>query len=63
MFAFSSPGMSQAAAISSNGLESARDFQPGLVRCTDVTVPETVRRGNGGRPDRSSRPPRFAKVG
>ncbi len=25
--------------ISSDGLESARDFQPGLVRCTDVTVP------------------------
>ena len=25
--------------ISSNGLESARDFQPALVRCTDVTVP------------------------
>ena len=25
--------------ISSNGLESGRDFQPGLVRCTDVTVP------------------------
>ncbi len=28
--------------ISSNGLESARDFQPGLVRCTDVTVPATL---------------------
>ena len=26
-------------AISSNGLESDPDFQPGLVRCTDVTVP------------------------
>jgi hypothetical protein len=26
-------------AISGNGLESGRDFQPGLVRCTDVTVP------------------------
>ncbi len=25
--------------ISSNGLESARDFQPALVRCTDVTAP------------------------
>jgi len=25
--------------VSSDGLESARDFQPGLVRCTDVTVP------------------------
>jgi hypothetical protein len=25
--------------ISSDGLESARDFQPGLVRATDVTVP------------------------
>src|SRR5208282_5168856 len=25
--------------ISSDGLESGRDFQPGLVRCTDVTVP------------------------
>jgi len=25
--------------VSSNGLESRRDFQPGLVRCTDVTVP------------------------
>src|SRR5260370_20721492 len=25
--------------ISSNGLESAADFQPGLVRCADVTVP------------------------
>jgi hypothetical protein len=28
--------------ISSNGLESARDFQPALVRCTDVTVPGTL---------------------
>ena len=28
--------------ISSNGLESRRDFQPGLVRCTDVTVPGTL---------------------
>ena len=28
--------------ISSDGLESARDFQPGLVRCTDVTVPGTL---------------------
>ena len=28
--------------ISSNGLESARDFQPGLVRATDVTVPGTL---------------------
>ncbi len=28
--------------ISSDGLESARDFQPGLVRCTDVTVPAAV---------------------
>src|SRR5208337_4460266 len=27
--------------ISSNGLESARDFQPALVRCTDVTAPGT----------------------
>jgi hypothetical protein len=25
--------------ISSNGLESGRDFQPALVRCTDVTAP------------------------
>jgi hypothetical protein len=25
--------------VSSNGLESGRDFQPALVRCTDVTVP------------------------
>lgn len=28
--------------ISSNGLESARDFQPALVRCTDVTAPGTL---------------------
>jgi hypothetical protein len=28
--------------ISSNGLESARDFQPALVRCTDVTTPGTL---------------------
>ena len=28
--------------ISSNGLESARDFQPALVRCTDVTEPATL---------------------
>jgi hypothetical protein len=28
--------------ISSNGLESARDFQPALVRCTDVIVPGTL---------------------
>ena len=28
--------------ISSNGLESARDFQPALVRCTDVTVPGSL---------------------
>jgi hypothetical protein len=28
--------------ISSNGLESARDFQPALVRCTDVTVPAAL---------------------
>ena len=28
--------------ISSNGLESARDFQPALVRCTDVTVSGTL---------------------
>lgn len=28
--------------ISSNGLESGRDFQPGLVRCTDVTAPATL---------------------
>jgi hypothetical protein len=28
--------------ISSNGLESGRDFQPALVRCTDVTVPGTL---------------------
>ncbi len=28
--------------ISSNGLESARDFQPVLVRCTDVTAPGTL---------------------
>ncbi len=28
--------------VSSNGLESARDFQPSLVRCTDVTVPGTL---------------------
>jgi hypothetical protein len=29
-------------AISGNGLESGRDFQPALVRCTDVTVPGTL---------------------
>ncbi len=28
--------------ISSNGLESGRDFQPGLVRCTNVTVPGSL---------------------
>jgi hypothetical protein len=28
--------------ISSNGLESARDFQPALARCTDVTTPGTL---------------------
>jgi hypothetical protein len=28
--------------ISSNGLESTRDFQPALVRCTDVTAPGTL---------------------
>ncbi|MGB0060365.1 hypothetical protein [Candidatus Binatus sp.] len=28
--------------ISSNGLESARDFQPALVRCTDVVEPATL---------------------
>jgi hypothetical protein len=28
--------------ISSNGLESARDFDPSLVRCTDVTAPGTL---------------------
>lgn len=28
--------------ISSNGLESGRDFQPALVRCTDTTVPGTL---------------------
>ena len=28
--------------ISNIGLESARDFQPALVRCTDVTVPGTL---------------------
>jgi hypothetical protein len=26
-------------AVSSNGLTTGRDFEPGLVRCTDVTVP------------------------
>jgi hypothetical protein len=28
--------------ISSNGLETARDFQPALVRCTDVAAPGTL---------------------
>jgi hypothetical protein len=28
--------------ISSNGLESARDWQPALVRCTDVTTPAVL---------------------
>lgn len=28
--------------ISSDGLESGPDFQPGLVRCADVTVPEVL---------------------
>ena len=28
--------------ISGNGLESARDFQPALVRCTDVAAPGTL---------------------
>src|SRR5579875_2525950 len=28
--------------VSANGLESARDFDPSLVRCTDVTAPGTL---------------------
>jgi hypothetical protein len=28
--------------VAPNGIETRRDFQPGLVRCTDVTVPGTL---------------------